>query len=407
MSGLKISFLLFILFTVGLSQPALPNNTVFNAAPTQTFSGEVRAYKTLNTEDALLSLDDKNITIRSASGQKRIFLPEYFIDLYTSRSGAYFAVTALIPQKKYQPADKQLQVDVYSAQGNLLYTIQRHKHYDDPIPQVVVSDNDGSLILGESAEGRLFFYSSNGQLIRRVVLFTDANYDLERTLQIAVNAAGDRITVLAGKRSASPLDSDAPNPSAEPYLFLFDADGIEQWRKPLAQTTPQNVAISPDGSSVFAGSFSAYTDGRIEKRTQLFRENGTVINALPLLFRSAEFLSSDAKALLADRSTVYLVDARNGKITAQKAFPPEKGMITAARFDREGNRIFVLTARNRFEDGRFIFKQPALHILTPKGTTVQTMPFPNETFIQPALQIDNDQVFIGFMHHLYKIEKTR
>ncbi len=408
-----ITFFVFLFFAVGIlpAQKGINKQAMYKTVQKHLYQNETKLYAIgtghEKTNAMFLEVNDKNIIIRSGSVEKQIALPEYFIGLYPSRGGAYFAVAELIPQEKYRPSDKHLRIDVYSSEGDGLYTVQRLHHYDDPVPQIIVSDNGGTLILGRSAEGRLLFYSAEGQLAGEAVLFGDGEYDLERWLKMAISLDGNRLAVCAGKRGASPMDSDAPHPSAEPYLFLFDGQGVKQWQKRLAKDTPQNVALSPDGRSIFAAGFSAYQDGRIEKMTRLFRDNGAVVQSWPVLFRTADFSPATGNALLADRSNVYVIATGSGQMTAKKPFPPEQGLISAVRFNTTGDHIFILTAVNRFDEGRFIFMQPALHILTPEGTTVQTLPFPDETFLEPALQIDNDRVFIGFTHHLYKIEKTR
>ncbi len=57
MSGFKTIFLSLIFFSISAAQPSLPKNTVYKAVSTQSFFDEVLTYKSLHTEDVLLSIN--------------------------------------------------------------------------------------------------------------------------------------------------------------------------------------------------------------------------------------------------------------------------------------------------------------------------------------------------------------
>jgi len=401
-----IIFLMF--FSAGLACQGAPKQPVYKSVPLQSVQKEVLSWRVLQLagkeEPAWLALEADEVLLRHGSQSKSIPLGPGFVDLITSRLGKYFAVFSLLPGKKTQRGGKILQVQVYSADGQLLYRIQKQQAYDDPIPARVLSDRGGALILGESATGRLIFYGPAGQRLHQVVLFPDTQYDLERLLQLAVSEDGSTVAVLASKRGPSPVDSNAPHPSGEPAVFLLDGNGNRLWQAPLRQAAPQNLALSPSGDFVFASSYSSYTGGRLEKSTTLFRRNGSVVRTLPFLFRHADFSSAANVALLADRSVTRLLELSTGELRWQVRYPHKTGMVVAARISPKADQVFVLTARNVFDNDRFIFQQPVLHVLNSGGTQLQELPFPQEKFLSPALEIRDARIFLGFRNRLYRIE---
>jgi len=406
------AFLVILLFfyhsTVIVAQENSQGKNTLKAVKILNTQKEVRRWEHLQPSSGantcFLSLDKNEIVVRIDSEIQRLPLPNHFYNIVASRSGKYFAILQLFPDKKGENGNRQLHISVYSANARPAYAVNVPLYSRDIIPFCLLSDRDGALILGESPIGRLVFYTAEGQVERTVNLFPDAEFDLERFLQIALSSDGEKIAVLASKRGASPVDSDAPNPSGEPHLFLFNADGLERWNKPLPQSTPQNVAISPDGNSILAAGYSSFLDGRVEKSTQLLGKNNTLVKSFSLLFRTVDFSPQTNQILLADRSTIHQIDIRNGNVIREESFPSEEGLITSARFNSTGSQIFILTAQSRFESGRFIFQQPLLHILDTKGAQIQKLSFPDDDFFKPLLDVQNEQVFIGFAHHLYRIE---
>ena len=355
-------------------------------------------------EPSVIIAANQHLALKNPSGEKDIPLSDNFYSIIPSRSDHYFAVIDLIPLQKSLRSDKQIRLTVYSAEGSRLYTIEFEKRYDDPMPVIGISDGDGAAVIGQSALGKLTFYNSQGQIEQEVDLFPDAGYDLERHLQFEFAQNGNRLAVLAGKRGVSPLDSDAPNPSAEPYLFLFDEYGQEIRRQSIPETAPHNMAVSPDGNTIFVAGYTASGNGQIRKNTRLLQADGKTVTVFPLLFRSADFSAQSGRAVLADRSSVYQINTSSGKMINEKSFSPDQGIITAARWDQKGINIFLLFAQSRLNDAGFIFTKPIVRIIDPGGREVQTLSFPDETFTEPSLRVRDDKVMVGFSHHLYRLE---
>ena len=405
-----LTFLVFLLSGGMACQSAPKKNPALAAKQIQSIAAEVRVWKVLKSAEGRelpLALKGDGIQIFQPTRTLELPLPDHFLDLIVSRQGRYFAVFSLVSGSKSPRSDKTLTATVYSAEGEELYRVRRLVYYDEPLPARVVSDLGGMLILGQSATGQLDFYSETGSLVKQVLLFRDAQFDLERLLQLAVSADGRSVAVLASKRGASPLDSGAPDPSGEPHLFLFDAGGNELWRMPLMQTTPQNLAISPDGRLVVASSYSSYQKSPIQKNTVIVRADGKKLGETDFLFRHADFAQEAGTVLLADRSEARLIAPDRARVLWKVRYPRKSGIIAAAAVQPDARRAFVLTAANRFEAGRFVFAQPVLHVLDAQGVQRQEIPFPKENFLAPALYVRGNQAILGFSHSLYRIEAQR
>ena len=218
------------------------------------------------------------------------------------------------------------------------------------------------------------------------------------------NVEVNRVAVLASKRGSAPLDSNAPFPSAEPHLFLFDLQGRQIWKQPLPQAAPANLAFSPDGEKILVSVYSSYLFRNVVKKTLLLQSDGTVLNTFPFLMKQAAFARLPKSALIADRFTVRQIDLESGKLLWEHHFLPEKGMVAAVKLDSAGKTAAVLTGLNRFTNNRFEFYEPRLYLFDRSGSLTGQISFNQETFLTPALHFQDGAIFIGFTHNLYKTE---
>ncbi|MFQ5752918.1 MAG: hypothetical protein ACE5HI_13070, partial [bacterium] len=189
-----------------------------------------------SAENAILPtlfIQEQQLKWLNKSELKILNLPEGYLHAVFSKGGQYFGLVSLTTSQKNRDRNKIWQLNIYAATGNHLYTIEKQQYYDDALPAVVLSDKNGYTILGQNTTGKLWFYGSNGELIRQVALFPDATYDLERILYLDLSADGSRLAVVATKRGAAPSGTNVVNPSADPHLLLFTQNGEEAWRQRL------------------------------------------------------------------------------------------------------------------------------------------------------------------------------
>lgn len=365
-------------------------------------------FATSNSETVLpyFTLTQDKLLITNETGTTELNLPAHFYQLKTSSQGRRFALTQLLPPEKEQKS-AQLVVKIYSDSATIASEITYPLLEPESIPEVTLLDN-GGLILSESAIGQLTFYAPSGNMVRQIRFFDDADYDLERVLMVATSSPeAGKIAVLASKRGSAPLDSNTPLPSGEPHLFLFDFQGNKLWQKPLPEAAPANLTFSPDGEHLLVSVYSSYLFKDIVKKTLLVEASGNIVKTFPFLFKKAAFASQQKLALLADRFTAWQINLENGSLLWEHHFLPEKGMLTEVKLDETGQTATILTGINRFANNRFEFHYPQLYIFNAQGNLLERLSFENDIFLNPALSIQNDEIYLGLSQKLYRIEVQR
>ncbi|APF19820.1 hypothetical protein Calab_0271 [Caldithrix abyssi DSM 13497] len=349
------------------------------------------------------TLTDDKLLINKDAETVELPLPPHFYRLKTSAESHCFALIELLPASK-EHTSARLAIKVYATPQTLLFSVEEPLLNPESIPSVTVLDN-GALILSEAPIGRLAFYSTSGRLLRELQLFDDASYDLERVLMVAPAAAdANRIAVLASKRGSAPLDSDAPRPTGEPHLFMFDYQGNLMWQQALPEAAPSNIAFSPDGEHLLVSVHSAYLFKPIVKKTLLVTADGALQKTFSFLFKQIDFARAQKRALLADRFTVRQINLQNGELEWEHHFLPEKGLVAAVKLDENGQKAAVLTALHRFYNHRFEFHAPTLHAFDQQGKLLKKVVFEGEKFLTPALQFKQNEIYTGFIQNLYKTE---
>ncbi len=397
-----------VLLVTDLSCQVLPKRSApYRQLQMLPMQQEVQAWKFLHAESAAgpayLALEPDRIVLQSDTGAaKSIPLPPHFVEFSASRSGRDFGVVSVVSRSKNPRTEKIVHLRVYSLSGNPLYDLKRPRYFDEPMPSYVISDADGRAIIGVNATGQLYFYDTGGNLLREVTLFRDAEYDLERILQMDVSEDGNSVAVLASKRGSAPLDSDAPNPSGEPHLFLFDREGRELWRKPLPETSAGQLALSPDGQYLLASTYSVDMKGHIFKGTSIVDRNAREIGRVTALFRVADFAPAAHLAFLADRNRAVLIDLKTGTARWEYLLSRKQGMIAAVDLAHDAEQVVLLAAKNQYEGHRFVFTDPLVFILDGTGKEIQSIQVEDAKFLSPALMLnENDgKIYLGFSRSL-------
>jgi hypothetical protein len=377
----RLSAILFTLFSIFITFSLLYSQEIgdvqFELTRSEDFTKSINKWL-FPTEESFISIDKKQITRRSDSEAHHFTLAEDALKVIFSKGSNYFGIVRLNRVPEGSSENRKLRIEVYTANGEKLYEIQRNYYYDDSLPLVAISEPDGSLIMGQNTSGEIRFYNPNGFLLRKVRLFDDAEYDLERVLQIDLSKDGTSVAIVAGKRGASPAGSNAPNPSAEPHLFLFYLNGMELLRKPLADFNTSATAISDDGQYIAANSYTVAIEGDITKRTIIFDNSGKEIGEVNLLFKRAGFSPDSKFLILADNNAAKVFNLTTG------------------------------VAKSKFGDGTFMFTNPRLKILNNSGNLLQELEMSGQEFEKPALNLwdDSKKIFIGFRktYQIYQVK---
>lgn len=353
--------------------------------------------------------DDQLIWISPTTGSQigSLTLPEGYLHTITSKGGNYFAVTHL--SNNGQENNKAFKVEVFAANGQKQYQVEKQQYYDDSMPLVAISDSDGALLLGKNSIGKIWFYDETGQLLREVELFPNAAYDLERTLSVDMSADGSRVGIAASRRGASPVGSDAPNPSAEPRVFVYGNDGTLLWQRDMPGFSTSVVAMSPDGDYLVANNYTADVQGNVKKQATLFDRQGRRIKDFDILFKKAAFSPDSKFVLLSDNMTAKLIDLSTEREVWNHQIRRQEGMIATAALSNLAEVAALLVAPNNFVDGHFLVTEPTIKIFDHSGQLIQEIRNADETFQTPALEIspDHQSLTIGFQdaYQIYEAVK--
>ncbi len=334
-----------------------------------------------------IAITSREILLYQEGGSQTIPLPPNYLKTVFSKNGRFAALVTLNPVESVEPIDRELTISVFSVSDltRELYHINRKLYFDRVIPSLSVIGNNGSVIVGESDTGEIWFYDQSGNLVSQVVLFPDAEYDLEKILDIDINEDGSRIAVVAGKRGGSPAGSDAVNPSAEPYLFCFTGQGMEIWRKALPDFNSNKVAISPDGRLIVANSFTIFVNGRLIKKTLIFNSEGANIFTTDILIKHARFSPDSRYVLLAENNQLQLVDAEQEKLLWRQKISREDGIFIDGAVSGQNGIAAVLIAGISWENDQFVNLNPQVVLFNLKGQSLQRIESTGQKALKPGL----------------------
>ena len=391
----------FFASLVLFGQHAPNNRQYFKESKKSTIAQSVKNWHLF--ENLEIAESSSHFLVREDNAWQPEPLPNDHLKTVFSHRGRFFAHVTLNPRESIDPVDRELTMTVFNSKKNLLYKFRRPHLYDRSLPQLVLSDKDGSLILGENDTGKLWFYDNKGSLNRQVNLFSESSYDLERILIIKLSDDGSRVAVLASKRGSAPAGSDAINPDAEPHLIQFDSAGRELWRKNLPEFAASAMNISPDGSKILVNNFTVNQSGDIIPRSLVYNDNGKPILETDLLYKSAHFSRNSNRLILADNQMIRFIDLENNELIWQNKIPRNDGMITQVATTESADISGVLLGENDWSGEYFAFHHPKIMIFNRDGMLVQKISFDDQKFRTPALWIspEGDRVKIGFENSFY------
>jgi len=272
-----------------------------------------------------------------------------------SPQGKWFALAHL-----EMPEGSQITVSVYASDGTQRYQLKRPNARDMPIPGLHIFEKDGSIVLSDAAEARLFFYGPGGTLLETIEVYENASYDLERVIDVSIAAETGHIAVAAGKHGASPAGSTALKPDADPQLFLFNADRSLQWQKDLPGYNVLSCEVSPNGQFIAVGNYTVYTDKPMEHVSSILNESGETIYRNQRLFKNAVFSSDSRSLLLTENQHAQLINLTSATPVWEKTIPRDQGIIMERAIHPRGSEAALLLAKQTFKNNAFIFEEPSL-----------------------------------------------
>jgi len=387
-------FLLLLFFLFVNTNHLIAQN--YRLAETKLSANPVESWFFAPSTDVIGKRTRSEIVLQNNTTQKRLKLAKDFLRAVLSKNGKYVAMIRLTGEDKQQHI-QHLIVEVYTTNADVSYQIQMQQFYDDTLPTIVLSD-EGGIIAGQAASGTVWFYNATGDLMKKVRLFSTPSYDLERVLQLDLSAGTQRLAVIATQRNASHLRGRADYISANPFAFLFDLSGDEEWRRPLPESSAGRISVSPERQYIVASSYSVDMRGYVKKNARLFDGNGDEITDFDYLFRTAVFSQDSQVLLLAEKNNVMAVRTKDAHKSWQKRISRKKGMIAAVSLTGDGQTAAILAAKNKFQNNEFIFFKPEIQIINKSGNLIQTIDLNGETFVSPELKFSatGKELRVGF-----------
>lgn len=327
---------------------------------------------------------------------------ETLVAAMASRGGAHFAVAHTAP------ADGQwrrLTVIVRNAAGEQRYRISGRYDADAPMPTLALSDR-GALAVGEPASGRITLYDDRGAVARTVTLVPDAEYDIERLLDLTWSRDGERLAAAWTRQGSAPLGSAALNPSGEPEAALFDADGEMMWRAALPGTSLRALLLSPGGDRLAVATYAVHVEGPLESRTTILDARGEALAELPWMFTHGAFSADGALLVAGDTRGVRCVSTANGESRWSRNIAREEGIAVASDMSDDGEWTAVLTATSVYAEGGFRFTAPRLIVTAADGESELRQDFPDGEFRTPFLRFapDGRALWLGLSATLQRLE---
>jgi len=401
----KSVFLLLLFFLFANRTDLIAQS--FKLAETKLSANPVEAWFSAPSSDVIGKITRSEIVLINNTTQKRLKLANDYLKTVLSKNGKYVAIMRLTDEDKQQHV-QHIMVDVYTTNADVLYQIQMQQFYDDTLPTIMLSD-EGSMIAGQAASGTVWFYNAAGALTKEVRLFSTSSYDLERVLQLDLSAGTQRLAVIATERNASHLQGRADYISANPFVFLFDLSGNEEWRQPLPESSAGRILMSPDGQYIVASSYSVDMRGYVKRNTRLFDRNGDKITDFDYLFRTSAFSPDSQFLLLAEKNKAMAVRTEDGHKSWQKRVSRTKGMVAAVSLTNDGQTSAVLVAKNKFQNKKFIFFDPEIQIINKSGNVIQTIDLSDETFVAPEFKFSTTgkELSVGFRQSLQIYEAVK
>ncbi len=396
-SLLLMAWSLQMLWAGGRQPKTVPQNT--GIPESVTFSEPVHQW-VLTRNAAVAVFKNKAVVVSGESRREEAFPEGIVVRSAVSPNKRFFALLRVLPLTPRDKHPRKLFVSVYDAAGYLTTTIALKNPYDAPYPEIAVAD-DGSIALGKAAEAVVELYSPKG--VRNAVfsVFPNADYDLERILYPAFFGTTGDVIIAATRHGMN------SQKKMEPVVFRYKNTGSRVWQKALQADALGLLRVSPAGNAFAVGTFS-FREENILQQTLVMDGASNVLTTTDLLFKTAAFSPQGKLLFLGDKHTGVFIDVQHRNVLWKKSLASGPEMIVAAAVS-PNQHIAIVTARNVFREGAFVFDAPKVTILDGTGTILSEQVLEESLNAQPVVQFDAEatSVIIGLQQTLKKIKVVK
>ena len=155
----------------------------------------------------LLRMDHQQAVLENADSEVLAKMEGQLPYAIFSAKGSCFATVRSLQKPDITRQITEWQIDFFDAALNKKYSVRMPRFIDESEPVIALSEKGDDWLSGRSAMGTIELWQGEKRRMANLVLFADAEHDLERTLLIRYQPSGQKFAVLASKRGAAPTAS--------------------------------------------------------------------------------------------------------------------------------------------------------------------------------------------------------
>jgi len=397
-------YFLFAMFLIGLGcfNAILPSNIFgqqkhLKKVSTKVFGrpvGKVRfgiETKENNTIANTIEVTEDEILFYGVNGDiiaRRDHKSPYMIDF--SRQGKYLAITEFLSEPEKGGKNGIFVFRLIDNKNRVLWERTKEYGYDyydggyGP-RSAYISDKNATCIMFQTP-WVFEMYDSTGQLIKTVKMLEDKKGP---TMFIAhdcvwsedgnffaiitheqMSSIGSKPTTRTIKKGDKVEEVQLPGyppRSGNPWVFLFDHDGNEIWRRRIPNYIGSHIWISPKGGFVIATGYTRtmkdYETRRpFKNNTYIFNRDGKMIKTFDRSFKCKTFSDDDQFAFLYGGNTALLFEFSTGKIIWEKSFVES---VFSCSISKNGEKFAVATRDYKGDNAL-----PQISIFDKKGVPI-------------------------------------
>ncbi|MFZ5516024.1 MAG: hypothetical protein ACOY90_05270 [Candidatus Zhuqueibacterota bacterium] len=350
-----------------------------------------------------MKIETESLRFLDENGRERNdvpYLPHSVVSIAPNRS--CIGSAELIGENTLAPEDKIFRYRMHSGDGRLLYSFEKKKPYDEPLWSMYTFST-GRALLTDGARGSAELYDEAGQLAAHIELFDEEIFDYEKPIDCALAEDRGRFYIAAQKRPMTREPGTLRLISGEPWLFCFNLDGEELWRKAVDCPTFTRFTVSPGGQYLLLAHHSLTEQDVLIAATTVYDSDGNSVMEIPGNYRTSAFSMDETTLFLADKKSLYSVDVPKGMVQKMYTLPQsESGIFARLTTGHSDGGVIGLVATSVFQNNRFEFGQIRVQKFTATGASDWMIDLGSDILLTPTVHVEQSQLAVGFVSN-YKI----
>ncbi len=194
-----------------------------------------------------------------------------------SKKGKYIGGRKVIAFPEQEERNTEVSYILYDANGKKYCEVPCLLSYEED--RIMSISESGNFVLIDCQSNRIEFYNKQGDLLRKVDLFSDDQWQDVSNLKYDWAQNGKYFVVFAAKDYLVHYWEMEALRSSNSYVILFDGNGNELWRSPFPKKFPMiiSVAISDKGNYILALGSSPLGEKPSKVKAILYGKSGEKI----------------------------------------------------------------------------------------------------------------------------------